>query len=414
MRRSLSQLALSKLVLLFSASLPAAALASDISDAMTGGKIILDTRIRYENVDQANLPEESNALTTRVRFGYETAAWQGLKLLVEGEGTWDMQPDASNNSYDGQIRYPVVADPGQLELNRAQISYTGIKDIGVIIGRQRIILDNARFVGNAGFRQNEQTFDAVQLTYTGIRNAKLTYIYIDDVRRVFGRNSPVGRFASDSHVFNASYQLIPALKLTGYGLLLDLQNQNGTATTVSTQTVGARADGKYKVGQVELSYAGEFARQKDYANNPRNFSLDYYLLEAGAAAKGFSATAGYEVLQGNGVQGFSTPLATLFAFNGWADVFLNTPGAGVKDLYVKAGYTRDKVPFFGTVRAQLHYHDYKRDAGTGTLGEEWNALLSAALNKHVTLEARYADYDGKGVIGFPNRKKLWFSINLVK
>jgi hypothetical protein len=400
-------------VILLSGASPLA-MASELTDSLTGGKIILDGRIRFESVDQSNLPEDSSALTTRVRFGYETAGFQGLKLLAEGEGTWEMTSDVFNNSYDGQTRYPVVADPGQLELNRAQISYTGIKNIGVIIGRQRIILDNARFVGNAGFRQNEQTFDAVQFTYTGIEHTKLTYIYLDDVRRVFGRGSPVGRFASDSHLANATYQLFAPLKLTGYAYLLDLQNKNGTPTTVSTQTFGGRADGKYKVGQVEWSYAGEFAKQKNYSNNPRKFDLDYYMIEGGAAAKGFSLTGGYEVLQGNGTQGFATPLATLFAFNGWADVFLNTPGVGVRDFYVKGGYTRDKVPIFGTVRAQVHYHDYKRDFGTGTLGSEWNALLNFSPNKHITIEGRYATYDGKGVAGFPNRNKLWLSISYVK
>jgi hypothetical protein len=402
-----------KAFLLANALLPAAK-ASDLSDSLTGGKVILDARLRFEGVDQFNLPESASALTSRLRLGYETAGFQGLKLLAEAEGTWEMTGDVFNNSYDGQTTFPVVADPGQFELNRAQISYTGIKDIGIVIGRQRINLDNQRFIGSVGFRQNEQSYDAAQLTYTGIKNARLTYIYIDDVRRVFGRSSPVGRFASDSHIVNASYQLFAPLKLTGYAYLLDLQNKNGTATTVSTQTFGGKADGKYKFGQVELSYAGEYASQKNYSNNPRIFSLDYYMLEGGAAAKGFTGTVGYEVLQGNGTQGFTTPLATLFAFNGWADAFLVTPGVGVRDIYAKLGYSRDKVPLLGTVRAQVHYHDYKRDFGTGTLGSEWNALLSASPNKHITMEARYATYDGKGVVGFPNRNKFWLSLSYVK
>jgi hypothetical protein len=399
---------------LLATTLQSAAYAGELGDALTGGKIILDTRLRFESVDQSNLAEDASALTSRVRFGYETAGFQGLKLLAEAEGSWEMTSDVFNNSYDGQTTYPVVADPGQLELNRAQISYTGIKDIGIIIGRQRINLDNQRFLGAAGFRQNEQTFDAAQLTYTGLKKAKFTYIYIDDVRRVFGRKSPVGRFASDSHIVNVSYQLLAPLKLTGYGYLLDLQNKDGTQTTVSSQTFGGRADGKYKVGKVELSYAGEYATQKNYRKNPRTFNLDYYMVEAGAAAIGITGTVGYEVLQGNGAQGFSTPLATLFAFNGWADAFLNTPTVGVRDLYVKAGYTREKVPVLGTIRAQVHYHDYKRDFGTGTLGSEWNALLSASPNKRLTFEARYATYDGKGVTGFPNRNKFWLSVSFIK
>jgi hypothetical protein len=387
--------------------------AQSIGDALTGGKTIFDARLRYENVDQTGLPYNATALTARARFGYETAAYEGLKFLVEAEATLALEPDRYNDSYNGLTKYPVVADPEQLELNRAQLSYTGIKDIGVVIGRQRLILDNARYIGNAGFRQNEQTFDAALVTYTGIPKAKLTYAYIDDVRRVFGHGSPVGRFRSDSHVFNATYQVMPPLKLTGYAYLLDLKNKNGTVTTVSTQTFGGRADGKYKLDQVELSYAAEYASQKNYGNNPRRFKLDYYLGEAGVAAKGFSLTGGYEVLQGNGVQGFATPLATLFAFNGWADVFLNTPGAGVKDLYAKAGYTRDKVPYFGTVKAQVHYHDYKRDFGSGSYGNEWDALLSASPNKYWTVEARLAKYDGK-TGPFADRTKIWISINYVK
>jgi hypothetical protein len=409
--RRLSKLIFSSLII---SSVSHVAMASELVDAVTGGKVILDARLRFEGVNQANLLEDASALSTRVRFGYETASFQGLKLLAEAEGTWEMTPDVYNNSYDGQVTYPVVADPGQLELNRAQLSYTGIKNISVIVGRQRINLDNQRFIGSVGWRQNEQTFDAAVLTYTGIDRAKLTYVYIDDVRRVFGRNSPVGRFASNSHVFNASYQPFTPLKLNGYALLLDLQNKNGTATTVSTQTYGGRADGKYKIGIADLNVSGEYATQKNYGNNPRSFNLDYYMLEGGAAAKGVSLTAGYEVLQGNGVQGFSTPLATLFAFNGWADAFLNTPSVGVRDLYFKAGYTREKVPALGTVRAQVHYHDYKRDFGSGTLGSEWNALLSVQPNKRVVIEARYATYDGKGIAGFPNRDKMWFQIQFTK
>ena len=34
-----------------------------------------------------------------------------------------------------------------------------------------------------------------------------------------------------------------------------------------------------------------------------------------------------------------TPLATLHAFNGWADMFLTTPANGLQDLYFRASYT---------------------------------------------------------------------------
>jgi hypothetical protein len=43
------------------------------------------------------------------------------------------------------------------------------------------------------------------------------------------------------------------------------------------------------------------------------------------------------------VKGFTTPLATLHKFQGWADKFLTTPVNGLADLYVNAGYTRKGV-----------------------------------------------------------------------
>src|SRR5690606_27715787 len=124
------------------------------------GDLIFDARLRYESVDQDGLPENANALTLRTRLGYETPDWHGLKLLVEGENVTALVEDY-NSSTNGKLRYPVVPDPETTELNRLQISFTGDKGEAVV-GRQRIILVNARFVGNVGFRQNEQTFDAVK------------------------------------------------------------------------------------------------------------------------------------------------------------------------------------------------------------------------------------------------------------
>ena len=43
------------------------------------------------------------------------------------------------------------------------LGFDGIPDTPLKVGRQRIILDNARFVGNVGFRQLEQTFDAARI-----------------------------------------------------------------------------------------------------------------------------------------------------------------------------------------------------------------------------------------------------------
>lgn len=89
---------------------------------------------------------------------------------------------------DGIEPFPVIADPGSFDLNRLQIAYKKNGN-GVTLGRQRVILDNARFVGNVGWRQNEQTFDAVR-GQAAIGPVKLDATYAISQRTIFGSESP--------------------------------------------------------------------------------------------------------------------------------------------------------------------------------------------------------------------------------
>jgi hypothetical protein len=106
---------------------------------------------------------------------------------------------------------------------------------------------------------------------------------------------------------------------------------------------------------------GEVAHQTNYANNPLSISLNYWLGEGSVTYKGLTGLIGYEVLEGNGTIGFATPLATLHAFNGWADMFLTTPANGLKDFYLKAAYVlpadfhRNEKPDRHGVLPRLHH-----------------------------------------------------------
>src|SRR5205085_11806705 len=104
---------------------------------------------------------------------------------------------------------------------------------------QRIILGDGRFIGNLGWRQHEQTFDAVSLADTSLPDTTLTYAYVGQVNRPFGRHSPMGRFNGDSHFFNAVYSgFAPALRIEAYDYLLDFHQ----ARALSTATYGVRGE----------------------------------------------------------------------------------------------------------------------------------------------------------------------------
>src|SRR5690606_23122827 len=167
----------------------------------------------------------------------------------------------------------------------------------------------------------------------------------------------------------AAWAVSPALKLTGFVYALDLTQ----APAQSTITYGLRASGSGTAQGLRWSYAASFAAQEDYENNPLAFSLDYVLAEAGLGKGPFTATLGYEALEGNGVAGFSTPLATLHAFQGWADVFLATPASGIEDTYASLRFAPPwTVGSVRNIALVAVYHDFEAELGGADLGSEWD------------------------------------------
>jgi Alginate export len=89
-------------------------------------------------------------------------AWN-TALLVEGDLVWRLRTDY-NSTMNGNTAYLVVADPETYEINRLQLTNTSLPMTTLTAGRQRIVLDDHRFVGNVSWRQNEQTFDSLRFT----------------------------------------------------------------------------------------------------------------------------------------------------------------------------------------------------------------------------------------------------------
>ncbi len=369
------------------------------SEAISAGKLILEVRPRYEFVDQAGIAKNANAYTVRTRLGWETGDFRGFKALIEMEDVRAVGGQKYNSTVNGRTTYPVVGDPPVTELNRAQLSWTPSANFSAVVGRQRINLDDQRFIGAAAWRQDEQTFDAVRLDGSYGR-LKATYIYLDKINRVFGEKLD---WDSDSHAFNATYALAEPLKLQGFLYALNFKQSPAN----STVTYGVRATGQMWVSLVKLAYAGSYAHQRDYRSNPGTFGLDYWSGEVAGTFDIYTLKANYEVLGGDGVRGFGTPLATLHAFQGWADVFLTTPTKGIKDANLsltvrprlKAKYLYN-LEFFG------RYNDFHTDVGSAGLGHEWDLQASAAINPKLTALVKLADYHGPA-LGPASRTKVW-------
>ena len=394
---------------------PPASAQTTLKGALDAGLPIIDLRLRYEDIDQANKPKNAAALTIRARLGYQTGQYFGFSALADFDFLQHLGPKHYFDSIGGgsSAQYPTIADPDMATLNRLQLTYAmrltdtaaanNLQDLRFTIGRQRIIFADARFIGNVAWRQHEQTYDGISLVDTSLPATTFTYAYINRVNRVFGPSSPVGRYDSHSHLVNVVYGgLMPYLKLEGYAYLLDLRQ----APTLSTATYGARADGSINLGDGFTALLnGQYAHQEDYAKNPLNISLSYYLGEAGLFYQGFTGLVGYEVLQGNGKMAFQTPLATLHAFQGWAETFLTKPPNGIKDLYVKGAYGFAAAPFSDKVTATLVYHDFSPEHVGGNYGSEWDAMVEAQLDSNFMVGTAYANYRGAGP--FPDKAVFW-------
>ncbi|HEX5377961.1 MAG TPA: alginate export family protein [Phenylobacterium sp.] len=401
--------------------------APTISDQIAGGKLIFEARARYEGVDQAHtatLREPADALTLRTRIGWETAEWKGVRALVEFEDVRHLGaerfavnvPGVATPPLNGasKARYPLVNDPDVTELNRAQLTWTPSPALTVTAGRQRFLIDDQRFVGNVGWRQDEQTFDAVRADLA-VGRFKATYAYVGKVNRVLGE---LKDWESESHLFNATWSPSEALRLQGFVYALDFENSAANASI----TKGVKASGKAWVGLYQLAYNATYAMQGDYRGRTPSFDLDYVSADLAGTFDIYTVKLGYERLEGDGTRGFTTPLATTHAFQGWADAWVSPGGNksfvdGIEDknltLNLKPRFRRTYL-FNGDLIAR--YHDFDDDRTGADLGHEWDLQATAAITAKLSVALKYADFQRERTVPLgtaqppPSRTKVWFTL----
>jgi len=373
--------------------------ASTFTDALIKGKASADLRLRYEAVEQNNALKDATALTLRTRLGYTTADYKGFSGMIEMEDVrivggideYTVGPTGFNPG-----TYSVIADPESTELEQGFVKYKN-NTLSAKFGRQVLTLDNHRFIGHVGWRQDRQTFDGLSLSMSPAKDMSVKYAYLTKRNRIFAESADV---YSKDHLLNASYKTAIG-KLTGYAYLLETDNN----TNNGLNTYGLRLSGNKVTGAGKVLYTAEYATQ-NYESGATKSDANYMLVEGGLAMKPVTVKLSYEVLgSDNGNYGFATPLATLHKFNGWADQFLSTPGQGLEDL----SFTISTKALGGKIVAA--YHDFSTDKATSTvsdLGSEINLLYATKFNKIYNAGIKYAAYSaGDSAAGKVDTDKLW-------
>lgn len=381
-------------------------------DALTGGKFDFSARYRYEHVDDNLLQksgatlEQADASTIRTTLGYTTGNFHGFGFRLMGQDVREVFVDDYNDGTgrsSSRTKYAVVADPEETDFLEGYLSYTGsegtiLNKTSMKLGRQIITYRDApfhRFMGTVLWRQNWQNHDSFTLQNKSLPDTTIKYAYSWNVNRIFTDESILGganvaEFDSDSHFVNVKYDGFNYAKLEGYTYLLDFSNSPAN----STETFGGRVSGAYPIADKwKLLYAGEYASQGDYGDNPANVDEDYYLGEIGIMFTPGNVISSvvlkfdYEVLTGNGTSSFRTPLATGHAFQGWTDRFLTTPADGIEDFYITSVIAAFGAKFIAS------YHMIESDNLGYEYGDELDLLLTKTFKKHYTLGAKIGIYD---------------------
>jgi hypothetical protein len=334
-----------------------------------------EVRFRYENVDvQDQIIKDANAMTVRATIGIaaDVAGVDGLSMKADATTVQAIGGQSYNSTSNGQTGYQTVVDPVQTRFTQGYLQYknsaTTVKG-----GRQLINLDNQRFIGAVDWRQMPQSFDSAVIVNNSIENLTLIGGYVWGINGI--KDLPTTN--TNSVVLHAAYKVNPIITVTGYDYMLSSLHD----------TAGLALTGDIPLANAKIGYRAEYASQGDASLNTsrgvKNAQADahYYNLDALANINGVLVGGGYEVLSGStgsdGKTAFQTPLATLHAFNGWADKFLVTPIGGLCDTSATLGYTN---PTLG--KAMVVYHNFKTDHAMATksdLGHEWDMLYTNAI-----------------------------------
>jgi hypothetical protein len=369
-----------------------------LEQALTQSSISAHFRYRLEYVDQDNQLDDAFASTLRSRFSVNTGKAYGVSALLQVDNVSIVGNDNYNSTINGKTDYSVVPDPKGTDINQALLRYQNDRGTTLSAGRQLVNQLNQRFLGGVGWRQNEQTLDGYRLQQTFASNfsAELGHYY--NVNRVFGPKSP----AADQHgSFNTAllqWQITPAHQLAVFGYDFDFDNWAAR----NSRTVGADYQGKLNNGP-KLSWQLALARQDDAHNAPLSFSHHYHRLSLSWALDSVALEAGQERLAGDGQSAFQTPLATLHAFSGFADMFLTTPNSGLRDNWLLVNTK------LSSMALTLAYHRFDSDAGSSKYGDEWNASASYALNKQLSALLKLAHYNADTLA--VNTTKVWLMLS---
>ncbi|MBH1969765.1 hypothetical protein FK216_00975 [Moraxellaceae bacterium AER2_44_116] len=347
--------------------------AQELITAINSGKATVDVRLRSERVSDDAVKNDAHAETIRTVLSYKTADYQGFTGFLQFEDVTNLGEERYNNTIGAKTTYAAIADPALTQVNQAFIEAYGVK-----LGRQKVVYDNARFIGDVGWRQNDQTFDAVSYTNKVlVPSTTFSLAYLNKINNIVGKVIPVSAPLVNVRYSKVSGDFGVNASAFYYGIEYD------TTPADSFQDLGLKVDGSVK----DFLYEVSFAQQSAYADGTKANVPDanYHDIQLGYTFGPVTLKAQQEVLEAK----FKTPLATLHAFNGWADRFLATPAKGLEDTNIKL-----LAKYWG-MNFVVAAHEFKAETDGTKYGQEIDFSVAKNINKNLSLLVKAAQYSGE-------------------
>lgn len=376
-------------------------MAANLRQALLNGGLGIDLRYRLEFVDSASFDSNALASTLRGALSYETALYRGFFAGVTFEtvtaiGNDQLYNNAGRGSLWNEVAdRPVVADPALVEVDQLFVAYRGTHGLELRAGRFAYTLDNQRFIGIAPWRQNHRSYEAASITIGSQDTLVARYAYLG--RAYYNSGADPGL---DGHLVHLSRTLGPG-SISGYGYLIDWDDED--RAPLSSATYGARFVGSTALRRFDLLYFAEYARQLDFGDNPRDFSLDYAHVGFGGRAGAWTLRAAWELKDGDGSSAVQTPLGTNHGKNGFADRMVVTPPDGSHDYYVRLAMDRDRWSWL------VDYHEFRAARGDARQGSEIDLQVRFAPTDDLNLYLKAAHYMADTWLTDVTKVMMWAS-----
>ena len=295
---------------------------------------------------------------------------------------------------------PVIPDVASTELKQLALHWSdGVH--GLTAGRQRIKLDDQRFIGSNNFWQNDQTLDAIHYQRAVMYSSTLSYAYVNRAHRIFAtdgdrmgpsnqgvttsQNNPyrlqLGQHDHNSHLLHLrlkdwDYQDI---SLFYYHMEIDQLPQ------LDNRTLGGRYQYERRWGKLKPGFTLSVADQSRSWSG-ESVHIPYYLVQLQLAAPSRAISLRHEVLGSRKGLSVATPLADLHAFHGWADAFNSQPGGGIRDTSVKLLWRHTPI------KLDVRQHWFKRDRDGAFFGRETDLDVIVKISRQQNILLRLASF----------------------